>query len=348
MEVLSSFISNIKEKTSNPFFGTLILVWLIRNWELVYTLFNFDDDCTLDDKKAFIVNYYSNKIWWQDLLLNIGLALALMILGYFLIVGTRVIVNIVNHNVTPRLNELTVSKLVVNKNRFETVRKQRDEYFNKLDEAGEKIIGLEQKNSLSQKQSVELENANKELNVELNVLNKKHSNLSNENAGNIKALEESSIDLKDKIKENQNLFVGIRNLQKDNNILQEKETETYNLLFERFEDFGLKNDKEQIKLITAIPYTVIEKFNFLSKNNMDEQFFQIAQMIFEKGETLYQFDKSLINSYMDLNLVNNKDIILDNLLDNPPNSNNIFLTAIGHSLLIYKTVLDILKHKNFI
>lgn len=51
MKIFESFVDNIKQKTTNPFFGTLILVWLVRNWELIYTLFNFDKDWLLSDKK---------------------------------------------------------------------------------------------------------------------------------------------------------------------------------------------------------------------------------------------------------------------------------------------------------
>ena len=80
MRIIESFVDNIKQKTTNPFFGTLILVWLVRNWELVYTLFNFDNDCTLSDKKQFIRDYYVSKFFWKELLLNIGIALCLMIL----------------------------------------------------------------------------------------------------------------------------------------------------------------------------------------------------------------------------------------------------------------------------
>ena len=57
MDITSSFFDNIKDKTTNPFFGTLIFVWLVRNWDLVYTVFNFDSDCNLEDKKEFIRKY---------------------------------------------------------------------------------------------------------------------------------------------------------------------------------------------------------------------------------------------------------------------------------------------------
>ena len=45
-DFLVSFKDNFKEKTRNPFLGTYLIVWLIRNWELIYTLFNFDQNKT--------------------------------------------------------------------------------------------------------------------------------------------------------------------------------------------------------------------------------------------------------------------------------------------------------------
>ncbi len=69
-----------------------------------------------------------------------------MILSYILIVISRLVVNVTNHNIIPRMNEKTVSKLVVNKSRFEDVKKTRDEYFTKIQEYEQQVISLEQKN----------------------------------------------------------------------------------------------------------------------------------------------------------------------------------------------------------
>jgi|GEM_PF-4971444 len=75
-----------------------------------------------------------------------------MLLSYGLIIVSRLIVNVTNHNIILRMNEKTVSKLVVNKNRFETVKKTRDEYFARIQDFEEQVITLEQKNTLLKKQ----------------------------------------------------------------------------------------------------------------------------------------------------------------------------------------------------
>lgn len=47
-DLFVSFKENIKGKTTNPFFGTLILVWIFHNWRLIYSIFNFDTSSNLD------------------------------------------------------------------------------------------------------------------------------------------------------------------------------------------------------------------------------------------------------------------------------------------------------------
>ena len=157
MNFISSFFDNIKDKTTNPFFGTLIFVWLVRNWDLIYTIFNFDIDCNLEDKKEFINGYYKDYALGKEMLINISIAFGLMVLSYGLIVISRLVVNVTNHNIIPRMNEKTVSKLVVNKARFETVKKTRDEYFVKIQDFEEQVIALQQKNSLLKKTNIEQE-----------------------------------------------------------------------------------------------------------------------------------------------------------------------------------------------
>ena len=60
-DFLISFRDNFKEKTRNPFLGTYVIVWIVLNWELIYTLFNFDDNYKLENKVAFIKAYYKEQ-----------------------------------------------------------------------------------------------------------------------------------------------------------------------------------------------------------------------------------------------------------------------------------------------
>lgn len=147
IQIFNSVAESIKDRTRNPFFATLISVWLVRNWELVYTLFNFDKDCTLIDKTNFIRDYYHPKSFWEELIINISISMGLMILAYCLIIITRVIVNIVEHRITPYLNDKTVSGLAVKRTLYEQVKKERLELQNDLDIAYKKLVETEVSNS---------------------------------------------------------------------------------------------------------------------------------------------------------------------------------------------------------
>jgi hypothetical protein len=40
--ILDNFKGNLEHKIKSPFISTFIIVWIISNWEFVYTLFYFD------------------------------------------------------------------------------------------------------------------------------------------------------------------------------------------------------------------------------------------------------------------------------------------------------------------
>jgi len=136
---LSDFFSNIKDKLTNPFFGTLIIVWLTRNWEVVYAIFNFDKNSKLGDKILFINNYFAQKSFWAELSINVGLAVLFMIIGYILIVVTRSLSIIVEHNIMPSITDRLINKDVVLKIDYDSVAKERDEYFNKFEEERDRV-----------------------------------------------------------------------------------------------------------------------------------------------------------------------------------------------------------------
>lgn len=305
MEFLSSFFDNIKEKTTNPFFGTLIFVWLVRNWELVFTLFNFDKDCTLENKKAFIQSYYYDKKIWEEILINIGIALALMLLAYLLIIISRVIVNITNHNITPRLNELTVSKLVVNKTRFETVRKSRDEYFTKIEELGETIIGLEQKNSLFKTDNIKLQGDVKQARdeserlIQKNIVLQETYNQQSADIERIKAENEKLIEI------NKSEYVQKIITQLHTNLnIPKKVSETY---------VHLSNEKAMTFL------TVL--FDSISKGDNNEN---------------QRFNDLLVDILVKYGVVSFKDKQIKNLY----NGNNIIITDLGYQIHDFRDVLS--------
>jgi len=136
---VNDFFSNIKDKLTNPFFGTLIIVWLTRNWELVYSIFNFDNDLKLADKVLYIESYFSDKSFLPDLGICVLLALGFMIIGYLVILLTRSISIFVEYSVMPWLTKKIINKNTVLKTDYDKVVSERDDYFEKYESERKRV-----------------------------------------------------------------------------------------------------------------------------------------------------------------------------------------------------------------
>jgi hypothetical protein len=123
-DFLISFTDNFKEKTRNPFLGTYLLVWLIRNWELIYTLFNFDSNFNLKDKKEFIFSYYKENQFVPNLFTNILWSIGLLILTYLLLNLSRFIVNLFEKKLTPWIYKVTDSNSIVLKEIYDKLKSE--------------------------------------------------------------------------------------------------------------------------------------------------------------------------------------------------------------------------------
>lgn len=123
---LSSLRDNISYKTTNPFFGTLILVWIGRNWELIYSIFTFDSFLTRPKKIEVIQNYLIEGNFWWNLTENVLLTFLIIIISYVLINLTRVITNLFENWVTPRVYEKTNPSRIVMKSDYDKLEERID------------------------------------------------------------------------------------------------------------------------------------------------------------------------------------------------------------------------------
>ena len=167
-DLLVSFTDNFNEKTRNPFLGTYLLVWLIRNWELIYTLFNFDGDCNLNDKKDFIFNYYKQNPFVYNLFINILWSFGLLILTYLLINLSRFIVNLFEKKLTPWIYKVTDNSSIVLKETYEKLRNE-----NNILE-----LNLEKERESKGKLQIEISKLEKridESNIPLNLIDNKNT-----------------------------------------------------------------------------------------------------------------------------------------------------------------------------
>lgn len=130
---VNDFFSNIKDKLTNPFFGTLIIVWLTRNWEPVFAIFNFDSTTTLAFKLVYIKQYFSSKNFWEEGLINIGLTILLILIGYIFIIGTRALSITVEHKTMPWITKKVVSKNTVLKSEYDKISEESNNYFKRYE-----------------------------------------------------------------------------------------------------------------------------------------------------------------------------------------------------------------------
>ena len=133
MEVINSFFKNVKDKLTNPYFGTLILVLLFHHWELLYSIFNFDDRLCLNAKLKSIKKYISTNITFESVMYDALWALILMLAGYLIIVITRSIVLWVEFWLMPLITGKIINKNVVEKDKYDNVVKEREEYFDQYE-----------------------------------------------------------------------------------------------------------------------------------------------------------------------------------------------------------------------
>ena len=142
-DILLSFRDNFREKATNPFLGTYLIVWIIRNWELVYSLFNFNPNDTLEKKVIFIKSYYENNPFVEGSLWNIVWTFGVLVLTYFLLSISRAIVNLFEKQLKPWIYKKTDSKSIVLKSTYELIRNERDDLQLRLDKERESKSRLE-------------------------------------------------------------------------------------------------------------------------------------------------------------------------------------------------------------
>lgn len=114
-DLFDSFKDNIKERTTNPFLGTFLIVWLIKNWVLVYSLFYFDSKLTLDKRISYIQDYFNAQPFWLNLLIVVSITVLILILTYILLALSRLMANFNETTIIPWIYKVTDKSSIVRK-----------------------------------------------------------------------------------------------------------------------------------------------------------------------------------------------------------------------------------------
>lgn len=105
-EFIDSLKGEVQDKSKNPFFGAFIATWLIRNWEVVFIILNFDDDFHLDAKLYRVKCYFETRPDF-DFFITIGITFIVILSGYLFLNAARIISNFSEKVVTPLIYKWT-------------------------------------------------------------------------------------------------------------------------------------------------------------------------------------------------------------------------------------------------
>lgn len=155
-DIFLSFSNNFKQKTTNPFLGTYTTVWVIRHWELVYSIFSFSDDWKIYQKLYFIKSHFNSFNIWNDIVCNILITFGVLLSTFILLNVSRLIVNFFEKQVTPWVYKITDSDSIVLKSVWEDTRNERDIYIKKYDAERESRTKFENKIDVLNSENIRL------------------------------------------------------------------------------------------------------------------------------------------------------------------------------------------------
>jgi hypothetical protein len=142
-EILVSFSDHIK-KTRNPFFGTFIIVWVVRNWQFIITVFNLDLYSTLDAKIEVLKTYFADTTILSGFFNTAWISIVAIIVSYTLLNISRAIINTFENKVTPWVYKITQPKAIVLKSDYDLLQKKLDKLEVRLTEERSKRIEAEE------------------------------------------------------------------------------------------------------------------------------------------------------------------------------------------------------------
>lgn len=307
-DLIMSFKDNVDQRAKNPFLGTFLMVWIIRNWELVYTLFNFDDEHKLDFKVQFIKKYYENFSFWSNFLGNTWWSLSILILSYLLLNISRLVVNFSEKKIKPQVYKITDKTSIVTKEELDIVRNSRNEIQNRLNDERDSKANLESRLK-------NLESTNSDLSQTISLNNTNFEATLNEKKEQEQLLKSEIVELNKKLEI----------LKAEANDFDGKQINWMNKEVEYVEQIsGLKKDRndlfaaktkieEQVKIDTEKYMKEINVMNSkLSKYNKNrERKEDLLLMDFESSVRARAKNYNIVNDLEKNNIVHDSIIIID-------------------------------------
>lgn len=160
-DLVDSFKENVKQKTTNPFFGTLIVVWLIHNYKNLYELLFSGTETSYEQKLSVLDKIFGSETFALSLLESIGVAILVLVGTYFLINLSRLVINFFEKKITPWIFALTDKNSIVLKEDYEKLRLERERTQKRFEGERDSRLRLESEIENLEKRIKDLLNADK-------------------------------------------------------------------------------------------------------------------------------------------------------------------------------------------
>lgn len=158
IDKITSLLDNYNGKIKNPFIGTIISVWLIHNWRIPYAIFNFEKECSLQDKINFIADYFGKQNFWSEIIDVIGYSFLILLLTFLLMAISRMITDSFYKILEPYIMT-TIDKKAIYTIKEKNKLERRITNLNiKISDKDSEIHNLEQENNRINKERTETVN----------------------------------------------------------------------------------------------------------------------------------------------------------------------------------------------
>lgn len=152
-DAIDSFKDNIKQKIANPFLGTFLLVWIVKNWKVVYAFFFFDKEHKLKNRIDYFNAYWREHNFIGNLIGVVMLTILILVFTYLFLALSRFISNYYENVIIPQIQKWSKGEIVTSdvhnvalntitllQQRIEEERKAKVEAVNERDEIEKKFF----------------------------------------------------------------------------------------------------------------------------------------------------------------------------------------------------------------
>jgi len=295
-EIWQSFKDNVKRRATNPFLGTFTIVYILKNWELFYSLLNFDSNLNLEGRLAYVRPYFEFHSFVENILITVLITFVTLIVTYLLLSVARLLSNTYESIITPWIYKITDKSKIVLKDEHDKIKKQRSDFETNYEKEHEARIKIQAERDIYETKYHDADSRLIELIAESNSIKATHESLSsqlNASAQEIASLKEQSKDkdiiiekMRSTIDEQLKLINNFEREHKKNPNLQIKEYED-KLRRLRLENDELKELKEnthenfhtkaEIKKLAEEIYNRYINLSIQSKRKLEDLFVKVRE-----------------------------------------------------------------------